>query len=314
MTPAGISSHPLKGAVATPVPLVRGMEITEAPVYDAAGDRILFSDVLGGGVWAYAWDGSLTQVVPRRRGIGGMALTKSGGLVVSGKDLAVADLTTGTLETVCIASHVDGSWIGFNDLCVDQQGRIYVGALGFAPVLQDTGPPGGVTLIESSARATSAFSPIGLPNGMAFDSVRSRLYVCDSASSTILVLGHDPHTGSLTEQSRICLATSGRPDGVAIAADGSLYVATAEGGTIEVLDPDGRPLWSIPIPIPLVTNVCFGGPEKDILFVTGGQLDGTSGVEAAPCLWALRSGSGMPVASAEVDPIRATATGREEER
>ena len=301
MSHPGISSHPFGGEAVTPVPLVVGMDVTEAPVYDAAADRVLFSDVLGGGVWAYSWDGSLAQVVARRRGIGGMAATSSGGLVVSGRDLAVADSATGTLDTVCVASQVDGSWIGFNDLCADQQGRIYVGALAFAPVRQHTGPPGGITMVEASARTTVAFAPVGLPNGMAFDWVRQRLYVCDSANSTILVLSHDPDTGALSEQSRISLATTGRPDGVTVAADGSLYVATAEGGTVEVVAPDGSLRASIPIPIPLVTNVCFAGPELNILVVTGGQVDGGRGSDTAACLWALAGDTaGMPVAKAEV--------------
>ena len=58
-----------------------GYGLVEAPVWhDQLG--LLFSDVLGGGVFRLGLDAEVSQVIPKRRGVGGMALHAEGGLVV----------------------------------------------------------------------------------------------------------------------------------------------------------------------------------------------------------------------------------------
>jgi len=68
--------------------LTDGYQLAEAPVATPAGG-VVFSDVLGGGV--REWDpatGEVTVVIPKRRGVGGMARHRDGGLVVSGRDVS----------------------------------------------------------------------------------------------------------------------------------------------------------------------------------------------------------------------------------
>ncbi len=63
-----------------------GYGLIEGPREDGAGN-LHFSDVTNGGVYRRSADGTITTVVPRRRGVGGIALHASGGLVISGKDV-----------------------------------------------------------------------------------------------------------------------------------------------------------------------------------------------------------------------------------
>lgn len=54
-----------------------------------------------------------------------------------------------------------------------------------------------------------------------------------------------------------------------IDANGTLYVATWNGGRIIVINPDTKQVArEIPMPTPQITSLAFGGPEMDILFVT----------------------------------------------
>src|SRR5439155_4179919 len=66
--------------------LASGFGLIEAPRVDAAG-HVYFSDVTGGSVYRLAPDGSRSTVVPKRRGVGGLALHAEGGVVVSGRDV-----------------------------------------------------------------------------------------------------------------------------------------------------------------------------------------------------------------------------------
>ena len=65
--------------------MAAGYGLVEGPLW-VAGRGLLFSDVLGGGVYCLDRFGAVTTVFEHRRGIGGMALHAAGGLVVSGRN------------------------------------------------------------------------------------------------------------------------------------------------------------------------------------------------------------------------------------
>jgi len=109
--------------------LVFGYGLVEAPRIDGAGN-LYFSDAIDGGVYRRAPDGAVSVVVPKRRGVGGLALHADGGLVISGKDVShVRDGVTRILLTV------EGA-LGFNDLTTDAAGHVFVGSLR-SPALQN---------------------------------------------------------------------------------------------------------------------------------------------------------------------------------
>ena len=66
--------------------LAHGYGLAEAPTIDVDGS-LVFSDVLGGGVYRLDATGAVTTVVPKRRGVGGIAIHEAGGIVCSGRDL-----------------------------------------------------------------------------------------------------------------------------------------------------------------------------------------------------------------------------------
>lgn len=58
------------------------------------------------------------------------------------------------------------------------------------------------------------------------------------------------------------------PDGMALDGHGRLYVTHYSGGGVFVYDRSGVHVATIPTPGKIPTNVCFGGPDHDQLFVT----------------------------------------------
>ncbi len=65
------------------------------------------------------------------------------------------------------------------------------------------------------------------------------------------------------------------PDGMAFDAAGNLYATHIGSGDVIVYDPDGRQIDAIPSGGTTPTNVCFGGPGYDELYVT---VDDTASV------------------------------------
>src|SRR5262245_37772688 len=110
--------------------IASGYQLAEAPVATPDGG-VVFSDVLGGGV--HRWSPSTGQVeivLPKRRGIGGMAAHADGGLVMSGRD--VCHVRDGESRVIYAPDAASGV-AGLNDLTVDPAGRIVVGQLRFRP-------------------------------------------------------------------------------------------------------------------------------------------------------------------------------------
>ena len=107
-----------------------GYGLVEGPTWDAS-KGLYFSDVIGGGVFLLGRDGSVSTVVPKRRGVGGIALHADGGLVVGGRDIAHVRL--GSLETNVLldTAHANGA-TGFNDLTTDAAGGSMSGRWPFA--------------------------------------------------------------------------------------------------------------------------------------------------------------------------------------
>jgi xylono-1,5-lactonase len=248
-----------------------GYGLIEGPVWEA-GRGLYFSDVLEGGVYRLDPAGDLTTVVPHRRGIGGMALHEQRGLVIGGRTIAYRSLT-GERSAVLLDSATIPGATGFNDLTTDAAGRVYVGSLAFRVFARETPRPGHLHVIDLDGSVRAIADGVMLTNGLGFSPDGTRLYHCDSRSDAIRVY-HVRDDGSV-EQWRV-FASARIPDGMAVAEDGSVWVALAASGCVLVLSPDGSERQRLPIPLPMVTSVCFGGDDLCDLYVVTGSRGGPS--------------------------------------
>jgi len=278
----------------------RGYGLIEGPVWDAARG-LLFSDVLGGGVYCVDRAGQVTTVFEHRRGIGGMALHVAGGLVVSGRNVSFKPFGSG--ETLLILDRdPDAGNVGYNDLTTDAAGRIYVGSLGSSPVFDDGLPPrgGALWLVDLDGRARIVAEDVRLTNGLGFSPDGRTLYHSDSRRQAVFRYAVAPD-GSLGEKQPFAQVATGVPDGLVVSADGAVWVALAGGGKgVRVFEPDGSEREFLEIPDPMCTSVCFGGDDLRDLYIVSGS-EGT-GQERAGAVYRHRTQvAGLPVAMARVE-------------
>lgn len=248
--------------------LATGYTLIEAPVWDPARG-LLFSDVHEGGVYRLGEDGGVECVVAHRRGIGGMALHAAGGLVVGGRNIAYkGPAAEGTL--VLLDRSEAGDAVGFNDLTTDAAGRIWVGSLGASPFDRSAEPrDGSLHVIDLDGSTRTVAGGIRLTNGLGFSPDGSKLYHSDSRRGFVGVYDILPD-GAVGPRQEFARIAEGVPDGLAVAADGSVWVAVAGGGAVRVFAADGSEREPVPVPLPMVTSVCFGGVDlRDLYVVTG---------------------------------------------
>src|SRR5262245_63330054 len=164
--------------------LATGYGLIEGPVWDAERG-LYFSDVLGGGIYLIDRADKVSLVVPKRRGIGGMALHADGGLVAGGRDIVHVSLAD--QATTVLLDPASANAVGFNDLTTDAKGRIYVGSLAFSVFRDREMKPGHLFLIDLDGRPRAISDGVLLTNGLGFSPDGQRLYHSDARRGLVRV-------------------------------------------------------------------------------------------------------------------------------
>jgi gluconolactonase len=254
--------------------LATGFSLLEAPAVDRDG-AVYFSDALNGGVHRWTPEG-VQVVVPKRRGVGGLALHVEGGVVVTGRDVSlVNDGETRQLLAI------DGV-TGFNDLGIAPDGSVYVGSLRFKPFAGETPVPGEIWRIAGGATEQVA-GGIDWANGIGFSADGATAYASDYAHGHVLAFDVGDG-GSLGNPRMFATSPSGSADGLAVDAEGGVWVALGEAGGIARFDPGGKLDQVVDVPADFVSSLCFGGPDMRDLYVTtaGTLFRGRSDVPGLP--------------------------------
>ena len=247
-----------------------GYGLIEGPVWDPARG-LYFSDVLNGGVHLLDRGGAVSLAVPKRRGIGGIALHEKGGLVVGGRDIAWVSPGDGSMQTLLSLDAIPGA-TGFNDLTTDRAGRIYVGSLAYRVFGGEAPRPGHLHVIDLDGTMRTLSDGVLLTNGLGFSPDGRRLYHSDARAPLVRVYDVKDD-GSVGPWRKFASLGDDRvPDGLKVASDGSVWVADAHGGRVAVFNSDGTHRHDIPVPLPMVTSLCFAGDDlRDLYVVTGSR-------------------------------------------
>ena len=125
------------------------------------------------------------------------------------------------------------------------------------------------------------------PNGVVLTPDGKRLYVGESQRNRVHVydvtapgkVGKRRVFAELPKADKAAGQVDNQPDGMCLDAAGNLYVAHFGMQRVQVLSPAGKLLASLPAGNLTTSNVAFGGPDADQLFVTGAlpESEGSKG-------------------------------------
>lgn len=277
--------------------LATGYGLIEGPVWDPA-KGLYFSDVLGGGIHLLDRADKVSPVVPKRRGIGGMALHADGGLIAGGRDIVHVNLADHTMKVLLDQKTADNA-VGFNDLTTDAKGRIYVGSIAYAIFKGEEMKPGNLYVVDLDGKARQISDGILLTNGLGFSPDGRLLYHSDARREMVRV--YDVRDDGTVGHWRAfaAMGPGSVPDGLKVAADGSVWVADAHGGRVAVFGAEGCHRRDIRVPRPMVTSLCFGGDDLRDLYIVTGSRGGPS--DSCGTVYRLRSDvAGLPLPLAHV--------------
>ena len=233
-----------------PEVLATGYQLVEAPRADGKGG-VYFTDVLGGGVHRWSADG-IDTVVPKRRGVGGLALHEDGGVVVSGRDITHV-APDGTNRLLFAAPE---GVTGFNDIAATAEGTLLVGGLRFRPFAGEEPVPGSFWHVTSAESAEIAVDDVLWPNGVGDDG--NGVWCCNDYTRGRV---------NLVERGakRFITTPAGEADGLAFDEDGGVWVAQPRAASLVRLRLDGTVDQTLDLPGLQPASVAFDG---DAMYVT----------------------------------------------
>lgn len=259
--------------------LATGMAFTEGPVWLAREAALLFTDIPNNAIMRWHEQEGLSCWSANAHFAIGLYCDQQGRLLACehSRRRLVRYEANGVLR-VLASHHSDAVLNSTNDLCV----RPSDGAIFF------TDPPFGVRAEDGQLHGyqqAMEYQGCGVfcvtadptqphlvtdqiyrPNGLCFAPDEQTLYVGDSSDRYHQVYALTLHPDQTMADLRVfCVIDAGVPDGMRVDSAGRLYVAAGDG--VHVFRPDGLLLGKILIP-EMVTNLCFGGSARNLLFAT----------------------------------------------
>ncbi|MEL7086434.1 MAG: SMP-30/gluconolactonase/LRE family protein [Cyanobacteria bacterium J06597_1] len=256
---------------------------SEGPVYCPEDDSVIWSDVKGNRLLKWSADTG-TQTIRSPSHYQNGNFRDLDGRIVScshGRRAIIRQEHCGSWS-VLVDRYREKRLNSPNDLVVKSDGTIWF-----------TDPPFGLTqpgegyegLQEQagsfvyrydphSNKLTAVITEMERPNGLAFNSDESILYVTDTsqvnyAAGHHYVRAYDVDSAGNVSNGRVFTKISpGQPDGLIVHTCGYLCISSAD--SIQVYNPAGTCLGKILVP-EVVTNLTIGGHRSNTMFITAGK-------------------------------------------
>ncbi len=281
--------------------ITSGLEFPEGPVAMNDGS-VLVVEVKRGTLTRVRPDGSKEVVAETGGGPNGAAIGPDGMVYIcnnggikwaedgspteglpagyTGGSIQRVDLATGKVET--LYTECNGQRLrGPNDLVFDATGGFWFTDFGKVGERQRDRTAVYYAKTDGSLIKEMVF-PIDGPNGVGLAPGDTRLYVAQTFEGRVWQWDV-PSPGELAraagEGGPLLAGPSGAKllvglpgyqllDSLAVDSAGNVCVATLINGGITVISPDGVSVEFIPMPDPLTTNICFGGPDLKTAYIT----------------------------------------------
>ena len=250
-----------------PQEFARSAEFSEGPVFDYQGNFFFthgkfVSRVTADGkqaIWAETTGANGHKVLPDGTHL----------LCVPG-DRAVVHLDADGAVLGKASFECDGQPLRApNDLTLDRKGGFYF----TDPGGSRTAPVGTVHYVDKAGKTHLVAAGLWVPNGLVLNRDGSILYVAETLPNRIVkfpvksdgMLGPIEFLADLPSRE----GHQAEPDGLALDTDGNLYVAHLGMEAVQVLDPRGNLIHTLPAGNYDASNLVFGGPNGNHLYITG---------------------------------------------
>jgi len=240
-----------------------GAELGEGPVWHAAQQALYFVDIKGRALHRCDADGGHRESwsTPQQPGFvlpcddGNLLCGMQGGLYQFTPDIGSFTL----LQPV--EQDLPGNRI--NDGFADHRGRLWFGTMDDA----EENPTGSLYRRERDILKKQDDNYV-ITNGPAMSPDGKTLYHTDTLLRTVYAFDVDAAGNLSGKRPFTIIDGSGYPDGMAVDAEGCLWIALFGGWRIERFLPSGELIGVLPFPCANITKLAFGGADLQTVHVT----------------------------------------------
>jgi sugar lactone lactonase YvrE len=239
-------------------------ELAEGPCWLADRERLLWVDIMAGHVHLLDPATGEDRVVPAGQPVGAAVPADDGRVALAVRDgFALLDLDDGRVEPIAgVELEISGNRM--NEGKCDSAGRFWAGTMAV-----DVRRGAGALYRLDGRHVERMVDGVGISNGLGWSPDDRRMYYIDTLEDRIDVFDFDPAAGAIANRRPFAaIEGPGHPDGMAVDADGGLWVALWGGGRVVHFLPDGTAAGDIEVPASQTSSCSFGGPDLRDLYIT----------------------------------------------
>ncbi len=249
--------------------LAGGFEFTEGPAADADGN-VFFTDQPNDRIMKWSTDGKLTEFMKPCGRSNGLCFDAQGNLWACADEKNEMWIIDPAKKVTVVVKDFEGKLLnGPNDVWLRPDGGMYFTDPYYKRPYWKRGPKeiaieGVYYLTPDHKKLTRVVSDQQKPNGIIGTPDGKKLYVSDIGGGKTYLYDIQ-NDGTLTGKKLFCKLGS---DGMTIDDRGNVYLT---GRGVTVFDRDGRQIEHIDIKENWTGNICFGGKDRQTLFITASK-------------------------------------------
>ncbi len=245
-------------------------KFTEGASVDKKGN-VFFTDQPNDHIWKYGIDGKLSLFLSKSGRSNGTFFDKKGNLIAcADENNEIWSIDSKGEVTLIFKNSIGEGLNGPNDLWIDAKGGIYFTDPYYqrnywvrqAPEIKGEKlyylPKGKKNIVTMDSILIRPNGIVGTPDGKI-------LYVADARGNKIYQ--YDIKQDAVLTNRKILLERGS--DGMTLDEKGNLYLTGKNG--VDIYAPNGKHLGNIKIPESHTANLCFGGKNRDVLFITASK-------------------------------------------
>lgn len=244
-------------------------KFTEGPAVDKKGN-IYFTDQPNDKIWKYDTEGELSLFMDKTGRSNGLYIDKKGNIIsCADQNNELWSISPKKKIIVLLSDYQGKKHNGPNDLWIDAKGGIYFTDPYYQRDYWERKKPemdkqNVYYLPKGKKEAIVVDDNLKQPNGIVGTPDGKYLYVADIRDNKTYKY-EITADGSLANRQ---LFVSQGSDGMTLDNQGNLYIT---GKGVTVYDPSGQKIEQIQVPSGWVGNVCFGGKDRKMLFITASE-------------------------------------------
>lgn len=238
-------------------------DVGEGPLFNSATNVVTWVDITGKRWHQCDFTSGVTTSHDVPKMMGAIVERTSGGYFAAVEEGFADVLNT---DGYTVVSNFLPEPHRMNDAKADARGRWWAGS----NAIDFTAGQGTLHRVDADRNHVPVLTGLTLPNGLGWSPDNTKFYFIDTFAGKLWVFDFNIERGDISNQKVFhdFTGSTGVPDGLCVADNGSVLVAMWDGGRIEVISASGEVQAPITLPVSRPTSCTFGGASGSELIVT----------------------------------------------